>query len=190
MTTSTLTSIKESLKPGLMQTASISSVNYQVEALQEPIIGLVSMNTTGVGSLIKLRGNGEVIVSATTGSIVIKREFHIPPPEARPGTTSLEDVIDELSEDDEEFIALMKEMRQEAARELHSSQAPTMSSLRLAAGLSQKELAEKIQSSQSYIAKIEAGRNDPSTDAIEKIALALSVNSEVLFTAIRNQRTQ
>ena len=43
---------------------------------------------------------------------------------------------------------------------------------RSAAGLSQSQLAKKMKTSQSYIARIEGGRVRPSTDALERFAQA------------------
>jgi transcriptional regulator with XRE-family HTH domain len=48
--------------------------------------------------------------------------------------------------------------------------------------LSQMRLAEKCGSSQQYIAQIELGKQFPSVDMIEKIALALDIKSYALFT--------
>jgi transcriptional regulator with XRE-family HTH domain len=47
--------------------------------------------------------------------------------------------------------------------------------------LSQMRLAEKCGSSQQYIAQIEVGKQFPSVDMIEKIALALEIESHILF---------
>jgi len=67
----------------------------------------------------------------------------------------------------------------------------TFRTLRLAAGLSQTALAEKAGdgTTQSYIARIEAGSLDPGTDLINRLALALSVVPEVVFAAVRRQRS-
>jgi transcriptional regulator with XRE-family HTH domain len=43
---------------------------------------------------------------------------------------------------------------------------------RAAAGLSQSQLAKKMKTSQSYIARIEGGKVRPSTDALERFAQA------------------
>jgi transcriptional regulator with XRE-family HTH domain len=48
-------------------------------------------------------------------------------------------------------------------------------------GLSQLKLAELCDSSQTYIAEIEAGKKFPSPGMIEKIASALGVESRALF---------
>jgi len=47
--------------------------------------------------------------------------------------------------------------------------------------ISQAKLAEMCESSQAYIAEIEVGKKFPSPDMIEKIALALNIESYCLF---------
>jgi transcriptional regulator with XRE-family HTH domain len=53
--------------------------------------------------------------------------------------------------------------------------------LRKQRGISQLQLAERCDSSQAYIAEIEVGKKSPSFDMIERIALALNVESYSLF---------
>jgi len=47
--------------------------------------------------------------------------------------------------------------------------------------ISQAKLAELCESSQAYIAEIEVGKKFPSPDMIERIALALDIESYSLF---------
>ena len=56
---------------------------------------------------------------------------------------------------------------------------------RLAAGLSQTQLAEKIGTAQSHIALIEQGKNDPGTDLITRIAEALTLTAETESGPVR-----
>ena len=52
---------------------------------------------------------------------------------------------------------------------------------RTAAGLSQSELARRMKTSQSYIARIEAGKVRPSTDALERFARATRTRLRIIF---------
>ena len=52
---------------------------------------------------------------------------------------------------------------------------------RTAAGLSQSQLARRIKSSQSYIARIEGGKVRPSTDALERFAQATRTRLRIVF---------
>jgi transcriptional regulator with XRE-family HTH domain len=52
---------------------------------------------------------------------------------------------------------------------------------RTAAGLSQAQLARRMKTSQSYIARIESGRVRPSTDALERFAHATRTRLRIIF---------
>ena len=53
--------------------------------------------------------------------------------------------------------------------------------VRTAAGLSQSQLAKKMKTSQSYIARIEGGKVRPSTDALERFAQATRTRLRIMF---------
>ncbi len=53
--------------------------------------------------------------------------------------------------------------------------------IRQSKGVTQEELAEKIGTSQTWIAYIETGRNKPNLDMLEKIAKALGVKTKDLI---------
>ena len=52
---------------------------------------------------------------------------------------------------------------------------------RAAAGLSQSQLARRMKTSQSYIARIEGGKVRPSTDALERFAQATRTRLRIIF---------
>lgn len=52
---------------------------------------------------------------------------------------------------------------------------------RTAAGLSQAQLARRMKTSQSYIARIEGGKVRPSTDALERFAHATRTRLRIIF---------
>jgi ribosome-binding protein aMBF1 (putative translation factor) len=52
---------------------------------------------------------------------------------------------------------------------------------RAAAGLSQSQLARRMKTSQSYIARIEGGKVRPSTDALERFAHATGTRLRIIF---------
>ncbi|MDR1894383.1 MAG: helix-turn-helix transcriptional regulator [Spirochaetales bacterium] len=56
-----------------------------------------------------------------------------------------------------------------------------MKSFRKKAGISQMKLAERCDTSPSYIGEIEIGRKFPSIEMIEKIASALGIEAHQLF---------
>jgi len=53
---------------------------------------------------------------------------------------------------------------------------------RNACGLSQSKLAERVDTATNYISAIEAGRRFPSVEILEKIALALKIDTPELFS--------
>lgn len=63
-----------------------------------------------------------------------------------------------------------------------------MKSRRKALGLSQIDLAEKTGSAANYISKIEAGRQFPSVEMIEKLASALQMDTVELFALSGQQQ--
>jgi transcriptional regulator with XRE-family HTH domain len=52
---------------------------------------------------------------------------------------------------------------------------------RTRAGLSQTQLARKMKTSQSYVARIEGGKVRPSTDALERFARATGTRLRIAF---------
>ena len=69
------------------------------------------------------------------------------------------------------------------------SKSSTISDFRLRAGLSQKQLAAALKTSQSYVCRLELGVVDPGVKTITRIAGALNVADIVIFEAIsRNLR--
>lgn len=52
---------------------------------------------------------------------------------------------------------------------------------RTAAGLSQAQLARRMKTSQSYVARIEGGKVRPSTEALERFAQATGTRLRITF---------
>lgn len=65
-----------------------------------------------------------------------------------------------------------------------------MKSRRKALGLSQTDLAEKTGSAANYISKIEAERQFPSVEMIEKLAGALQMDTVELFSPADRQHSR
>jgi transcriptional regulator with XRE-family HTH domain len=59
--------------------------------------------------------------------------------------------------------------------------APALIEARTAPGLSQAQLAKRMKTSQSYIARIEGGKVRPSTDALERFARATRRRLRIIF---------
>ena len=55
---------------------------------------------------------------------------------------------------------------------------------RTRAGLSQMQLARRMKTSQSYVARIESGKVRPSTDALERFAHATGTRLRITFEPV------
>lgn len=80
----------------------------------------------------------------------------------------------------------MRESRRELATEIVLNVgSETLRTIRLRAGLSQRELASRIQSSQPHISALEAGKEGMSLDFADKLAVALGTNIQVILDATK-----
>lgn len=125
--------------------------------------------------------------AAASISEVVFQEFGTSRPLPLPNTRSLASLVTEF-EADPEMAQHLTEARQNLAVELYADEPETLSALRLAAGLSQAQLAERVGTYQPYIVRLERGQADPSTDMIARLARALGVDDEQAFRSVRNQR--
>lgn len=105
-----------------------------------------------------------------------------------PDTKTLASIISGYETDPIKAEYLAK-ARKKYAEDYYANEPKTLTSLRLAAGISQAQLAIKVGTSQPHIARIERGQNDPGTEMIARIASALNKNGTQIFSAIRNQLT-
>lgn len=117
---------------------------------------------------------------------IVRYEFSAARPLPLPNSTSI-DSLTKAAEADPRRTAFLAQARERLANTLYADEPETLSALRLAAGLSQAQLAVKVSTSQPHIARIEKGQTDPSTDVIARIAQALGVDEARVYGAIRNQ---
>lgn len=101
------------------------------------------------------------------------------------GGTPIGSFVAEL-ERDPETAARLAHARAQLASTLDSS--VTLRRLRLKAGLSQAKLAQLAGTTQTYVARLEAGSIDPGTDMLARLASALTVLPVDVFNAVRAQR--
>lgn len=66
--------------------------------------------------------------------------------------------------------------------------ARTLIEARARAGLSQTQLAQRMKTSQSYVARIESGKVRPSTEALERFAHATGSRLRILFEPVNTAR--
>ncbi|NKI17411.1 helix-turn-helix transcriptional regulator [Spongiibacter sp. KMU-166] len=94
----------------------------------------------------------------------------------------IDDVISELTKNNPGFAQHLTVARQRAAAS-YFSQDEGIRRLRLAAGLSQRELADIVGTAQPYIACLEAGGAEPKITTAAKIAKALNCTLTELLSA-------
>lgn len=82
----------------------------------------------------------------------------------------------------------LPEARRWLAKELYNDSKPTLASLRLKKGLTQKQLASLIKEPQSSISRLESGEESPSIDRAAKIAEALDVSLDQFHMALTLSR--
>lgn len=134
-----------------------------------------------------LYSNQDVVARSSVSNVIVVEVSPRPLPVKN--SVSIEDLAKEF-ETDPSVAQSFSESRRRLADHLYADKPQTLTSLRLSLGMSQDQLAQKSFTSQSHVAKIESGKNDPSTDVVQKLANALGVDPAIVFTAIINQRKQ
>ena len=127
-------------------------------------------------------------ISSATEAKVVYHQFMVNNPIPVRNAINLNEMVSEHEKDPVKAKHL-KEARQKFAENYHKDD-KSLTALRLRAGLSQVKLAELMKTSQPHIAKIEQGKNDPSTELISKLATALGVSEAEAFIAVRESITK
>lgn len=119
-------------------------------------------------------------------ALIYEFEFSAPRPLPQPGSVNVDALVKE-AEADTTKASYMQQARKRLAATLYADEPETLSALRLVAGYSQAQLADKASTSQPHIARIERGQTDPGTDMVARIAKALGVDEMRVYRAIRKQ---
>ena len=90
-------------------------------------------------------------------------------------------------ENDPAHSAGFAEARSWVAENFYAEDGVTIRTIRLKAGLTQKQLALAIGTSQPQIAKIESGRHDPVMSTCKRLSVALGVTLDVISDAMERQ---
>jgi DNA-binding XRE family transcriptional regulator len=119
--------------------------------------------------------------SANSDSVIVVQRFT---PSAAPASgVSIDDLVAEF----EKFpggAKVLAEARQDLARELSETQpVKNLRGFRLAAGLSQQQLADKAGMTQPQIANFENGIGNPQMSTLRKIATPLALSDDEVFKA-------
>jgi DNA-binding XRE family transcriptional regulator len=129
-------------------------------------------------------GEAYSVGTSTSRGSVIAAEFFAGRPLALPNTRAATDVIADY-ERDVTRRAAMQAARAELASAIYAHRPNGLAALRMSRGFSQSALAKAAGTSQAHVAKIEAGRNDPGTSLIARLAAVLDTDETDVFRAVR-----
>jgi len=99
---------------------------------------------------------------------------------------SITEIIAERKASSPEAAESLINARKSLARAVEKHQGRSLKTIRLDKGLSQSELAELMETQQSYIAKIERNPTDLYASTINKLAKALDTTCDEIIEAIAN----
>jgi ribosome-binding protein aMBF1 (putative translation factor) len=94
------------------------------------------------------------------------------------------DALVEKAEADPVTRQALVEGRKAIAQNYYAGGVRSLAYYRLEKGWSQKELAARVGTSQSYIARLEAGSIDPQVSTLKRLSAVLDVTPAVLLDAI------
>lgn len=103
------------------------------------------------------------------------------------GFVSIDAIVDEL-EATPAGRRQMASARRWVGRRVNAGQPATLAAFRLARGLSQKQLAERLGTSQSYVARLEAGKIDPQFSTVRRVCSELGIDLARFARALEARR--
>lgn len=122
--------------------------------------------------------------SASSGPCNLFYVTPIQPPSSKEGYDAFDRLAAEVARDDQ----AVEEVRQGRKWIAASYGSGDLASLRLAAGLSQSELAVRCGIEQPHVSRYESGRHEPLVTIASKMASALGTSLEVLVKAWNQSR--
>lgn len=108
------------------------------------------------------------------------------PESERESFAAFDNLLEELEQDDATATQL-QEGRKWVASTFYQDR-PTLASLRLASGLSQRQLGEACGMEQPHVSRYESGKHEPSLTVSVAIAKALGVSLDLFAEAWANTR--
>lgn len=100
-----------------------------------------------------------------------------------PNFVDIDTLVEQAATDPVARVAIA-DGRKAIAENYYGAEPRKLAYFRLHKGWSQKELAMRVGTSQSYIARVEAGDIDPQVSTLRRIAAALEVQPEVVLNAV------
>lgn len=139
------------------------------------------------GGAIRWLNRPESSSPANAGLCQIYRIEALQAPEAsRKSFSAFDQLLEELEQNDSS-AAQLQDGRKWVAENFYQDR-PTLASLRLAAGLSQRQLGEKCGLEQPHVSRYESGKHEPSLTVAVAFANALGVGLDRFAEAWSNTR--
>lgn len=117
----------------------------------------------------------------TSAQVVVVTSVEV----ARSASVEIDDLVSMFEATDDDRAEMSQARKWVGA---NTAEKGTLKSLRLAAGLSQAALATAINMSQPNVSAFEAGGRMPSRETVKKLAGALGVSIEYIYTAIEGRQ--
>lgn len=109
-------------------------------------------------------------------------------PESPQGYKSIDDLVSKFEASDKGRAALARG-RAWVAKEFYSGDGDTIRTLRLNRGMSQADLADRLGTSQSHVARIERGTENLLIGTCRRLCEALGIDMNTLNEALKRQET-
>ena len=135
-----------------------------------------SIHSTG-GNVRFLSPSGPVAPTSQTGCTVYNFEVRGLIQGASRSYSDFDDLVSALEKDETAALQL-REGRSWVGSTFYGGGHPTLASLRLAAGLSQRQLGEACGLEQPHVSRYESGKHEPSLTTAVRMARALGVDLE------------
>ncbi len=131
-------------------------------------------------------GNGHTTATAATPGVVVQCEFSVKPTPLSQKNKRFGSLLDRINADDD-LRSEMKAARSWVADTFVSQEGDTIRSLRMKNGWSQQDFADRLDSTQAQVARIEKGNTDPRRSTCKKIREALGITAEKLDEIMERQ---
>jgi ribosome-binding protein aMBF1 (putative translation factor) len=99
------------------------------------------------------------------------------------GFVDIDDLVEE-AEKDPASRPYLEAGRRDLAENYYAAEPRRLVYFRLRNGWSQKELASRLSTSQSYVARLEAGEIDPQLSTLKRLADVLDLEPAIILNAI------
>ncbi|WP_083300753.1 helix-turn-helix transcriptional regulator [Jeongeupia sp. USM3] len=125
--------------------------------------------------------NTPISTATATGSRPI-HVVHVAPKATQ--SADIDDFISQLCTEDPRLDAAISEGTKWVGETFYADQPDSIKKRRMAAGLTQAQLAKRMDTSQSYVAKLENSDIEPGFDVIRRLSAALSLQPEQAFSLL------